>query len=224
MFEGKMTSGCFSWQEDDRFLDPLLNVRRTKHNLPHWEQTGRIQYITFRLADSLPQNVLLQLANLQTEFKSIHPEPWNKDTRIKYKILFSDKREEYLHVGYGSCIFKDPSIRKIMEDALQFYDGIKYDLLAYVIMPNHVHILIQPEEGNECKTQIGNIKRFVAHQVNKILSKKGKVFSESWDRIIRNESHLNSVLSYIYFNPNNLPKEVYSLGGHLIENATFEKR
>ena len=97
-----------------------------------------------------------------------------------------------------------------MEDAIRHFDGCRYVLHAFVVMPNHVHVLFTPTKG----VAIGNIlhswKSFSAKTVNAVLHRTGTVWEkESWDRFIRNRRHFDNTLSYIRSNPGARPIPVY---------------
>ena len=105
-------------------------------------------------------------------------------------------------MGFGSCFLKNVKIAQIVQDALLFWDNKKYKLLAWVIMPNHVHLLLLPKEGFKVSEILHSIKSFTANQANKILQRKGEFWQhESFDRFIRNYEHFERTVSYIENNP-----------------------
>ena len=114
--------------------------------------------------------------------------------------------------GSGECLLKNPECRNIVSDALLHFDNIRYNLLSYVIMPNHVHTVLVPQEEWMVQDIIKSIKHYSALQINKLLGRSGKVWqTEGFDRIIRDEEHYLNILRYINNNPRNLPKEFFSL-------------
>jgi len=100
--------------------------------LPHFHGDNAIQAITYRLADSLPSQVL---EDLKRELASLSAE--HRDRRRRERI------DAYLDAGHGSCVLADPECARIVIDNWQHFDGQRYRLLAWVVMPNHVHVLIQ---------------------------------------------------------------------------------
>src|SRR5688572_13135021 len=112
---------------------PDSNPHRYWHSrgyLPHFDDPGCIQGITFRLGDSLPQSVLDQWA---VELKDLAAE--ERDIERQKRIA------EYLDAGHGECLLRDNRVAEIVENALLFFDAQRYRLLAWCVMPNHVHAL-----------------------------------------------------------------------------------
>ena len=90
-----------------------------------------------------------------------------------------------------------------VEDALLFFNGKRYDLVAFVVMPNHVHILMKLKEGFELTEIMRSLKSYTAKEINKSEKKSGPVWqSESYDRLIRDEVHFDNVVRYIIANNN----------------------
>jgi REP element-mobilizing transposase RayT len=156
--------------------------------LPHFDGGETAQFITFRLFDSLPQEIL---------------EKWRGEIfDEKGKIEFRKKVESYLDSGTGSCFLKDRRVAETVQNSLFFYHEKKYNLISWVIMPNHVHCLLLPLKNEELKQLTHSIKSFSAQKANKILERKGQFWQhESFDRYIRNVKHYLSVIKYIEDNP-----------------------
>ena len=204
---GNFTSMCASM-----YLDKNQDVNEHRAHLPHWHQDGKLQFITFRLADSLPQEKLDELEQNKERFMQQHPQPWEKETEAQYYKLFGSKIDEWLDAGMGSCLLKFPNIRKIVCDALSFFDGDRYRLHSYVVMPNHVHVLVELLGENKTGDVLHSWKRHTANQINKLIGGSGKFWQhESFDRIIRDKEHYNNVLRYIANNPRNLPEDSFSI-------------
>lgn len=169
--------------------------------LPHWHQDGKYIFVTFRLADSLPQSKLNEFRAEKSKWIALHPVPWSEEEEKEYHSKFSTVIDKWLDSDYGSCILRNEKCRAIVEKALHFYDTKRYELIAYVVMPNHVHLLVRMLEQHEVLNTIYNIKNFTAKEINKTLGTYGKIWqSESFDRIIRNEDHLKRVIHYIVRN------------------------
>ena len=180
--------------------------------LPHWHQDGKIQYVTFRLADSLPQAKIAELKNIIESFKTNHPQPWDADTTAEYHKVKSPLYEKLLDNGYGKCILKNPAIRTIIKDAIMFYDNECYEVIAYVIMPNHIHLLIKMIGDNSLSPLIQSIKQFSARQINIMLNRTGRVWMKRYfDRIVRSGRNLNYYINYIKENPKFIKTGEYSL-------------
>jgi REP element-mobilizing transposase RayT len=143
------------------------------------------------LADSLPSTVLQR---------------WEEELAILPIDEASMKRrariEHALDSGHGNAALLDPRIAEIVENAVLFFDGARYRLLAWVIMPNHVHVLITPFASYSLSSITHSWKSFTAKQANKILARSGAFWAaEYFDRAIRNEAHLADAFSYFAMNP-----------------------
>lgn len=182
------------------------------HKLPHWRQDGKTQFITFRLADSLPQSKLQELSQAKEEWLKTHPQPWSESTKEEYNSLIGERIDKWLDAGYGCCTLKDPDMRRIVTDAFLHFNNERYVLLALVVMPNHVHALLTPCEGHDVIATIGRIKGFTASRINKVIGGKGEFWQrDSFDRILRNEMDFDAKLQYIINNPSDLPQDAYTL-------------
>ena len=163
--------------------------------LPHCDRIGYLQSITFRLADSLPQEVLKRL---ELEIACIK--------EAQREIYRRKSIEKYMDSGMGCCALRHPAVADIMQNTLFTFDGVKYRLIAWCIMPNHVHVLIEPliELGKIVQSWKSFTGRWVMRRNAELgLGVPGKSFwmREYWDRYIRNEEHLHKVIEYIHQNP-----------------------
>lgn len=158
--------------------------------LPHFDAGEVFQSITFRLFDSMPQELLMKWkAELARESEQV-------EDKLRWKI------EAYLDQGCGVCYLSDPHIANMVENALLHFDGERYRLSAWVLMPNHVHVLVAPCYTHSLSDIMHSIKSYTAQEGNKILGKKGRFwFEDYFDRYIRNARHFENALSYIENNP-----------------------
>jgi putative transposase len=101
--------------------------------LPHFDIASLVQMITFRLADALPAQVLASLQEIL---------PREGDAVRRQRI------DAYLDAGHGACSLQDPRIGRLVEGALLHFDGQRSRLLAWVVMPNHVHVLVELMPGH----------------------------------------------------------------------------
>lgn len=181
-------------------------------NLPHMHQDGTTQYVTFRLADSLPEIKIQELNNLIAQFKEANPEPWNHETQIDYWKMIGPKSERLLHNGHGNCLLRFPEVRKILIDSIAYYDFIRYEVDAYVIMPNHVHMLIRPLGKYKIRNILHGIKGYSGYAINKLTCSHGEFWMrESFDRLVRNKAAYEHYLRYIISNPRKLKEGDYYL-------------
>lgn len=153
--------------------------------LPHCDVPGLLQSITFRLADSLPVDVLHRL--LQEETDEV-----NRQHRI----------EQLLDAGHGECWLKQMAVADIVENALLHGDDERYRLLAWCVMPNHIHALIETNSAYSVSKIAQGWKSYTARLINKHLERSGSVWMRDYfDRYIRDDHHLAAVISYIHNNP-----------------------
>jgi REP element-mobilizing transposase RayT len=135
-----------------------------------------------------------------------NPLPHNERQIKDYYRNFSLRIHEWLDSGYGSCILARPQIYRMVEGALKFFDQIRYVLGEYVLMPNHVHALVQPLGDHELNQILHSWKTYSAKEINKIIRSKGSVWHrESFDRIVRSPAQLARIEDYIRDNPRSLP-------------------
>ncbi len=110
--------------------------------------------------------------------------------------------EKYLDQGIGNCYLRQNKIAEMVEENLLRFDGVKYKLHAWVIMPNHVHLLLTPKEGHSLSEIVHSCKSFTANRANKMLDLEGRFwFPEAFDRFIRDFEHFEKTLNYIENNP-----------------------
>ncbi|NQZ55971.1 MAG: transposase [Lentisphaeraceae bacterium] len=184
--------------------------------LPHYDAAEKYQMITYRLADSLPQEVLKRevlgaRASCPQNTLLKYPQKTFQHDAQKRKYI-----EEHLDKGYGSCLLKIPEVAEIVVDAWKFFDRQRYEIIAYVVMPTHVHILIKTYQGFLLKSVVHSWKSYTANEINKYLrenevksagkmpalpAKNGVWQEDYWDRFIRDEKHFKSAVAYILDNP-----------------------
>jgi len=154
--------------------------------LPHRDEPGLVQFVTFRLADALPES-------LRSEWEALVKIEDDRKRRIEL--------EAYLDKGRGECHLRQPEIAKLVEDSLCFRHGQDYELRAWVIMPNHVHLLFEVF-GVPMSQLVDAWKGFTAKQANKILARRGKFWQDDyWDTFMRDEQHEMRARKYIEANP-----------------------
>lgn len=120
----------------------------------------------------------------------------------KKDVEYRKRVERYLDAGHGECWLKDERIADLLEESLKFHNGKKYRLSSWVVMPNHVHFLVTPLEGNDLSGILHTLKSYTAHEANKILGRSGQFWQrEAFDRYIRNEKHFSNTVRYIEENP-----------------------
>jgi len=180
-------------------------------NLPHWSQDCAT-FATFRLADSLPEETLAVLRTERAQWLAAHPEPWDSPTAAEYRALFPRRFHALLDAGHGSCILRQAAIRGIVEDSLRHFADIRYSLYAFVVKPNHVHVLFMPETGQDGRKIIRGWKSFTANAINVLLGRRGAVWQkESYDHLVRDVQEFNAYRAYIRRNDPDLAFDAYNV-------------
>ena len=130
----------------------------------------------------------------QREFKLMEPS--------QQRILLQRRIEKYLDQGYGMALLKDERAATVVQNSLLELDGTRYHLSAWVVMPNHVHLLLTRFAAYELKDILHSLKSFTSHEVNRILQRNGQFWIEDYfDRYIRNQEHFRRTVRYIENNP-----------------------
>jgi REP element-mobilizing transposase RayT len=177
---------------------------RQRGRLPHWEKDSGLYFVTFHLADSLPAPVLKKLVErncLLVTAKRIGTNllPSQKLLIEKYS---AKEMEEHFDRGIGACSLRDPRIANLVVNALRFRHGEKYRLLAWCVMPNHVHVIFRLFPGQELSDTVGGWKSYTAKSANRILGRTGAFWQrEYYDRLIRNDGELDRAVDYVLRNP-----------------------
>ena len=182
--------------------------------LPHWRQDGVTYFVTWRTEDSMPkERVDTWFAERESWLKQ-HPEPWDTKTEEEYYRLFPDRWEKWLDEHHGECLLARPDLRKIVEDVLRHDDGVTYRLKDFVVMPNHVHVLVTPLGKNTLSEAVQEWKSVSAHRINKALGRKGEFWQkEYFDHIVRSAEQREKFKRYIQNNPLALPERLRGGGG-----------
>jgi putative transposase len=162
---------------------------RHRGRLPHWNKECGLYFVTFRTVDSLPKKRLEELAVELRRSKG--------SDRIRSKQF-----EELLDRGAGNCPMKDARCAEIVADTLRIFDGKKYRLLAWCVMPNHVHFIARLLPGASLSQVLHSLKSFTAKRINEALKSTGSVWQrEYYDRLIRDADELTHAFSYVVRNP-----------------------
>jgi leucyl-tRNA synthetase len=184
------------------FFEEKREIKIRNRNLPHWQQDQKYYFVTWRLNDSLPASLVRDWKLEAAAWLAARKQPLSTEEEKEFHCLFSDRLESLLDEGRGSCILGNPDIAKIVEQTLKHFDGSRYSLSAFVLMPNHVHVLFKLSAGEDLGKVIHSWKSYSAHEINKALKQEGPVWQEEYfDRIVRGESHHARVLEYICENP-----------------------
>jgi REP element-mobilizing transposase RayT len=178
-----------------------------RRNLPHYQPSQGEFFITFRLANSLPQAII---SKLKEEHQQLTKAKNADNVSISKKGYFA-KFDQLLDHSKNSVFWlKKDRIAKTVVDKLHSFDNQKYELICYCIMPNHVHLLIKLSKRDKSRSTkspfpVTNILKLIkgstAYKANKLLNKTGAFWQhESYDHIIRNDTERENIIRYILLN------------------------
>ncbi len=184
-------------------FNPHKDVQTTEANLPHWRQDETTYFVTFRLADSLPNEKLAKWISERDAWRLNHPEPLSEKQKAEYYETFGKKLEQWLDQGSGSCFLRDSIAHSIVKNTLMYFDGDRYHLGEHVIAGNHVHVLVTPISEYKLSDILHSWKSFSAKELLKLrvadrLTTKPQVWQkESYDHIVRSSKALAKIEEYI---------------------------
>lgn len=187
-------------------FDPEAPVHKHRENLPHWRQWETTYFVTCRLADALPAEVIERWrvrrdAWLEQKGASQPADLANADRRA-YEKQFTAAFHQLLDAGSGSCLLADSVSSGLLEKRLLAGHGTAYHLDAWCIMPNHLHGLVTPAKGSVLGEILRHWKGGSARDINRRLGRRGSVWqAESFDHIVRSEAQLQHFRRYIAENP-----------------------
>jgi REP element-mobilizing transposase RayT len=199
--------------DEFQFFDPKQQFTVAWKTLPHWAQAGTVCFITWRTADSLPKEAVERLARERSEilrgFKIDPNGDWNgqlaklpiHERRRAQWFLFSawDRR---LDECAGECVLGRPNLAAIVETSLLHFDGDRYQLTDYVVMPNHVHVLVAFRHEGALLTQCTSWKRYTGSRIQAALERHGEFWQlEQFDHLVRSEGQFEHYRKYIAENP-----------------------
>ncbi len=173
--------------------------------LPHWTREGATYAITFRLADSLPKSVVQvwefeRLDIVKTARQMNRSLTLTEESRLDG--LFSKKVEAYLDAGAGSCWMRRDDVAGLVAGALLHFEGRRYRLAAWCVMPNHVHAVTQPLPGYEISEIAHSWKSFSGLEANRQIGRTGQFWQpEPYDHLIRDEDDFRRQVDYVLNNP-----------------------
>jgi REP element-mobilizing transposase RayT len=195
-------------------MSPLRSGIHTRGYLPHVKREGASYFVTFRLADSLPKEVLMKIqaerAQRLSQFHAQRHEANRLGTKPPTTNVLEEierdyfrKVEAYLDKGIGQCWLRRPEIATLVADAMAFFEGERLLLKCWVVMPNHVHAVLWAMPNFSLSGITQSWKRYSAREANKILGRTGEPFwqPEPFDHWIRNDQEHARCCQYVENNP-----------------------
>jgi type I restriction enzyme R subunit len=194
-------------------FDPKGGFETYQHFCPHWAQAGAVVFITFRTHDSIPRDVLkrwdrekqewLRLRGKDTgaHWSAVLPTLSAKD-RAEFQKTFNRCREVFLDTCHGRCLLKRPELAQIVAESLLHFDGQRYRMGDFVLMPNHVHLLAVFPTAEAMKQQCSSWLHYTAYRINQAAGEKGKFWQqEPFDHLVRSAEQYDALRQYIADNP-----------------------
>lgn len=185
--------------------------------VPHWDHPGLIQSLTFRLHDAVPSKLIEQW---KAELGVVTALPSRRATQGRDDVSACAHQEtdpdassarwlrlvrriqKYEDAGHGACWLQEPRVADVVEAAMLFFDGQRYRLIAWCIMPNHVHVVIETTMGHPLSRVVHAWKSYTATQARRVLGHPGPFwFREYFDRYVRDSGHFERVVRYVEGNP-----------------------
>ena len=204
-------------------FDRDSEIELSHRNLPHWFQVDAAMFVTFRTADSLPREVLLRIQRELEEWllrqklpielaastigvKLPNHEQLLATLRPIDRKQFRKLADQLFHFSldkcHGKCALKRADLAGIVSDAILYHDGESYDLDCFVVMPNHVHAIVQFRTDSG-KSIVGQSwMRYTARKINPLIGESGAFWApEPFDHVIRSAEQFVYLQNYVANNP-----------------------
>ena len=212
---GASSSECSAFDEAARQIRPDWDqaTKETSSNLPHWRVPGATYAVVFRLKDSIPVaawNAYRQRKEiLATKLEQTLSTSGSRNSLAAVMAIRSEMAqlqealiEPVLNESHGECWLKQPEFAGLVLDALKYFDGDRYALLAWSIMPNHVHAILRPHEGQKLENILHSWKSFTAKKANERLGQSGGFWQEEYyDHVVRDGEDFKHQVRYVLENP-----------------------
>ena len=187
--------------------------KETSSNLPHWRVPGATYVVTFRLIDSISPSAWEDYRQRKETLARRLDQTLSKSgsrnsldavmaIRAEMAALQENVIEPVLNESHGECWLKRPEIAGLVLEAMRHFDGDRYTLHAWSVMPNHVHAVIQPHEGQKLEKILHSWKSFTGKMANELLGKTGGFWQEEYyDHVVRDGEDFRNQIRYVLENP-----------------------
>lgn len=196
-------------------FDPKADFSIRETCKPHWSQSGAVVFITFRTRDSIPAEVIGRWERERCDWlirSGVMPHDaiqWSEyvdglapEAREAFSEQFYLQQERYLDDCRGDCVLRSPKMSKIVHDALMHFDGDRYRMGDFIVMPNHVHLLASFSSGDSMGKQCRSWTHYTAVQINRLSGKKGAFWqTDPFDHLVRSPEQYDYLRQYIADNP-----------------------
>jgi putative DNA methylase len=191
----------------------------TRRRLPHWYVPGAAHFLTYRLADTIPHHVLGSWRRQFDHFCDRAAKEGTPNYRTLAHKMFFAKYDRYLGAHRGDAHLSVPAVAAVIRGNLYHHDGGLYHLIAYCVMPNHVHVVLQPicpvakagedevagerpDAGSPLVRITHSLKSYTANRANEVLGRTGRFWQgESYDHWVRDDDELERIVAYVANNP-----------------------
>jgi putative transposase len=189
-------------------------------HLPHWQPTGAVFFITFRLKGTLPYEMIKAFQEERKREKieagKLPQEQSGKQNYLDERSYFAKLDNLLDKAQFGPSWLSKPEIAEIVKEALMYRNGKVFNLYAFCIMSNHVHVIFEPlEQKSDWQSDLQmepdvlplhkimqSLKRHTARQANIILGREGAFWQdESYDHVIRDSDEFLRIINYVLENP-----------------------
>ncbi len=193
-----------------------MQEKFSRRRLPHWDQPGATYFVTTCLLNSIPAQGLLDIARFREGLQrkarpaDVSPVEWRAQ---QWKRMFA-RTDEWLDHRPAVSHLKNPRLAKEVADAIRYFDGQRYELIAWVVMPSHVHWVFRPldawvqalgdavDQRSPRERIQYSVNRYAAVRCNKLLGQAGGFWQrESYDHCVRDADELERIVAYVHANP-----------------------
>lgn len=188
-----------------RNLVPSAVTVRRGERLAHWELAASIYHVVFRLADSAPSEQLQRWQEARRRYAALVAREnriLTESERREYGSLYAESVEKYLAAGHGRCILRIPVVAAAVRRTLLHDHGIRYDLHAWTIMPNHVHVVVGTRDGTSIKKVVEQWKHVSGHAISGQAGVRPPIWMrDNYSHIIRTADEYVNQVRYVWRNP-----------------------
>jgi len=191
------------------FFDPNAELLVHDRLRPHWSQSGAIVFVTFRTNDSIPSDVIQRWGQKKNDWMNrrglSEGRHWSDVLLLldePTRAEFNRCREDFLDDCHGPCLLRDPMLAQTVADSLMHFDGDRYRMGDFVVMPNHVHLLAAFPNPESMASQFDSWTHYTAYRIHQAIGEKGRFWQqEPFDHVVRSIEQYDYLRHYIAENP-----------------------
>jgi len=216
-FLGTDRGAISDYQADTEMIGEVFDAQAeffvNERMRPHWSQAGAIVFVTFRTKDSIHREVLIRREREKNDWLDRRGlrdgRVWHQivptldgDTRNEFQQTFNGCREDFLDTCHGQCLLLKPELAEIVSDSLLHFDGDRYRMGDFVVIPNHVHLLAAFGSPESMEAQFDSWLHFTAVRINRAVGENGHFWQqEPFDHLVRSPEQYDYLRKYIAENP-----------------------